>query len=239
MQRTAATLVARDHHLEPVPGEHLDRGRVHRPEELGHEAAREERHPTPPGSFGGDHERRAEWVRQRRQHALGPRQRRQEPQQAARSQQALQSASLIEAKCSGCRAQHPGRADQMAQDQPLKESRRTRARAACVDLGTHALDQIPIAHARRTRRLAGTTGEAEVGLLYHLRIQGDATFGNATHEVDPPAGRAGLASGLLIGGAVRQAESAVYAVQGGRVVDQARGRRTSLRGRGHLFRSLR
>ena len=135
---------------------------------------------------------------------------------------ALHAAALVGAQRAEQRGQPARAGDHAAQREALEGPAEPAARAAPVDLRAHALDQVAVAHARRTGRLAGAAGEAEAHLADHELVERDLLLRHAAHQVDPSARRAGLAAGLLVRRAVRQAQAAVHTVQCRRVVELAR-----------------
>ena len=135
-----------------------------RAEDLGHDAAGEERHAPAPRAVRGTHERRA--VRRRRARAACAPCARAAARARADARGAhrpLQAAALVGAQ----RAEQRARAARGCATTPRSARRSSArvdpaARAARVDLGAHALDQVAVAHARPGTRThtRGTPGRS-------------------------------------------------------------------------------
>jgi hypothetical protein len=211
LERAAAALAGGHHHVESVSGEDARRGAVHRPEELGHDAALEERHAPAPLVLGGQQGRQAAALaaRRNRRHQLV------HLAQALRqqgAQQAIEAQALREGEHADCGRQAAAVRHHPPEHQRLQALGGAPPQARVLHRLARPFEQLAEAHARGTGRLAGAAAEAQVGLLGQ-GFEGKAPLGDAAHQVDAPARRRALAARLAVGRAVREAKTAVDAVE--------------------------
>ena len=191
VERAAAALGPRHPHLEPLPREAADRGLVVRAEHRVLHAALEEPDPAAHRPLGRDHlgqRAPAPGRRERREERLrGSEGRREEPQHAARPDEPLEPAPLVEAERASDRAEERGaRQEHVERRAPHQPSQR-RPRALRLELRAPRLDQVAVLDTRGTRALARPAAEAERQMLGRGVGEPDAAVGERLDEVDAPA----------------------------------------------------
>ena len=209
LERAAAALAPHHHHLEAVVRQHPGRGDVRRAEELGHHAAGEEAHApallTARRHDGGKRAALAPGWHARRQRTQAGRQQRQH--------HAGRGAALAERHQVEEGAQPAPLRNNVAQSEALQPARRSVAESGLLHPRACLLQQRPVAHARRARRIARAAAEAQERLLHDHVAQRDLPLRQAPHQVDAAARGRGLAACLEVGGAGGQAQPAVHAVE--------------------------
>ena len=178
---------------------------------------------APPRPAGG--ERRQERLRRREG-------RREQPQEPARPDEALEPAPLVEAQRTGDQAQE-GRSGQEAVERGAPhQAPQRRARAPRLQLGAARLDQVAVGHPRGARALARPAPEAEREMLGRRVVrERDPAVGERLDEVDAAARRVGLLAELRVRRAARQTQAAVDALEELPVLELGEDARPAGRGR--------
>ncbi len=193
-----------------------------RPEHgVGH-AAHEEGHPGPPPADGRQ-EFRELWPR-----GDGRRDQREHLPQTARNQieqpQTLGPLVDPQALCQAHRGHGqadpvPIREDPQQDQLPEPVEPLGRAGVALVHGQPKGLDQPPVLHARRTRRLAGPAIQAEIQVAPKPPGDAQLAFGDQAHQVDSAAGAVVFVAQLGVRRARGRAQPAVHALEEQAVLD--------------------
>ena len=192
VQRTAASLRARDVDVVAVGGQDAGGRCVDVAEDDALDAAGEQRDAR---SLARQVLRRPRRRAPRRRDSL-------QPPERPRGRQATQRKRRAQAPA--VRQHRERRGAQHAVETP--------APMLVFDLGARRLDQAVVLHARRARADAGHAAEAAVEVLNDRVGHRERALRQADHQLDPPARRVHLLVPQRVGRAGRQAEAAVDAV---------------------------
>src|SRR5262250_363853 len=211
VERSAAPLTTRHHHVPPRGGEEPSRPGVHVGEEEALHTAGEESCPAPRlaarrhevgqrlrGGHGGE----------QRLHGLELAEGR---EQAEATHQRLRSRGLVELESPEERGEASGMREGL--ERPARR-RMIGPRSADVlarELGPRRLQELAEGHAGGARRLAAAAPETEIEVTRERWGEPNPSLGGRAHEVDAAARRVHLLAQHSIGRALRQADAAVDA----------------------------
>ena len=209
VERAAAALVLRHHHLDAHAGQQadrrlVDRGCQHLLRAAGQQAdagaARADRrmHPRPL-----DIRWRRHRGRRQAQHRAQPLRRHRPPRHEARQRPAEPGADQRQAEPPRMR-QHEG---QHAAQRPFRPG----AGVGLLDIGARVVDQVHVVHARWAGRHAGQAGQAAIDMAHHLLGRRLAAFQHLLDQVDAPARGIELVAQQQEGRAGRRAHAAMDA----------------------------
>src|SRR5262245_55990502 len=209
VERSAAPLTARHHHVPPRGGEEPSRPRVHVGEEEALHAAGEESGPAPRLAARGQE------VGQRLRGGHGGEQRLQGlelaegREQAEPAHQRLRSRGLVELEPPEEGGETSGMREGL--ERPTRR-RMIGLRSADVlarELGPRRLQELAEGHAGGARRLAAAAAETEIEVTGEGWGETNPSLGGRAHEIDAAARRVHLLAQHAIGRALRQTDAAV------------------------------
>ena len=224
VQRPAAGLHGRGHHLAAIGEEHVGRVAVDlREDEVLHAAREQGDAVTDDGRpLHGTDERRREPRGDDR--ALGleapeiPGQQADEPEAAGGR---LDAEPLDPAERAAGEAQQARAQEEAAEgDRAPEAGRQGPGRSGRLDLGARRLDEAGVVDAGGACRLAGEAAQAIAHLVGEALGRREVAVGHRAHEGDAAARAVALALGRVVGRARRQAHPAVHALLEDRVVEK-------------------